>query len=197
MRISFSLWPVPGANCRPRPRIHASAPGGGAERDGGHGRHGRVELDDGHVVEHVARAVGVAPARVHREARAVALLGADEDAGDVRERGVHDAVPAVRTRSGATSVPPQPRDVGEPRHGLGGDGLPADHRARRRGGGESDQHGEQQVRVMDMMVSVDLFVVQGVQHVQARGPACRHDRRADPRDDGEQRERDQRRSREP
>ncbi len=47
--------------------------------------------------------------------------------------------PAVRTRSGATSMPPQPRDVGEPRHGLGGDGLAADHRARRRGGGESDQ----------------------------------------------------------
>jgi hypothetical protein len=144
VRISFSLCPVPRGELPPAAQDPGRAGRGGAgERDRCHGGDRLVELHEGHVVEDVVRAVGVAPARVHGEARPVALLGADEDAGDVGRRDVHDAVTGRQDPVGRHQRAPAAGHVGEPRDGLGGDGLTADHRARRRGGGESDQHSEQ------------------------------------------------------
>ena len=58
------------------------------------------------------------------------------------ERDVLDAVPGGQDAVGRHQHAPAAADVGEPRHGLGGDGLPADHRAGRRGGGESGEDGK-------------------------------------------------------
>ena len=120
-----------------------AARGAAAERDRCHRGDRPVELDEGHVVEDVVRAVGVAPARMHRVARAAPDLGADHHAGEVRERDVRHAVAGGEDPVGGDQHAPAAVDLGEPRNRFGCDRLTADHRARRRGGGESDQHGEQ------------------------------------------------------
>ena len=70
------------------------------------------------------------------------------------ERGVHDAVAGGQDPVGRHQHAAAAADVGEPRHGLGGDGLAADDRAGRRGAGEAQRRARREVRVMLIKVSV-------------------------------------------